>query len=127
MPEPRLTGITVLYDAHCGLCRRAKEWLAEQPAFLQLHFVPAGSSQAQGWFPELEPLQTLRSLTVVGDGGQVYHGDDAWLMCLYALVDYRELALSVAQGPLRRMVFGWGVRLASALRSTSACDGACRV
>jgi len=84
--------LTVLYDDSCGLCRRARAWLAEQPAYLPLEFVAAGSEEARRRFPGLDPAATLRQLTVVGDTGEVYVDAKAWVMCLWATRAHRQLA-----------------------------------
>ncbi|MBK7643357.1 MAG: DUF393 domain-containing protein [Planctomycetes bacterium] len=41
--------LTVLYDAQCGLCRRARRWLEAQPAYVPLEFVAAGSPAARAF------------------------------------------------------------------------------
>jgi predicted DCC family thiol-disulfide oxidoreductase YuxK len=84
--------LTVLYDDSCGLCRRARAWLAEQPAYLPLQFVAAGSEEARRRFPDLDPAATLRQLTVVADSGEVYLDANAWVMCLWATRSHRQLA-----------------------------------
>jgi predicted DCC family thiol-disulfide oxidoreductase YuxK len=85
--------LTVLYDPTCALCQRARHWLAAQPQYVRLEFIPAGSELAKSRFPELDPESTLRELTVIGDGGEVYRGAKAWLMNLWALREYREMSL----------------------------------
>lgn len=85
--------LTVLYDSSCGLCQQAWRWLNAQRQYVRLQFVPAGSDLARSRFPELDHEATLRELTVIGDGGEVYLGVKAWLMCLWALREYRALAL----------------------------------
>ena len=103
-------GFTVLYDAHCPLCRAARHWLATRAQLVPLDFVPAGSAQARGRFPELDHTATLRDLTVIADSGEVYVGDAAWLACLWSLADYRGLAERLARPRLlplaRRIVAG---------------------
>lgn len=88
-----MRGLTVLYDQDCELCRRAQAWLVRQVALIPLEFIPAGSLTAQRRYPALDHRATLREVTVIGDGGEVYTGAKAWLMCLWALRDYRERAL----------------------------------
>ncbi|HEX2223736.1 MAG TPA: DUF393 domain-containing protein, partial [Thermoanaerobaculia bacterium] len=85
--------LTVLYDSDCGLCQRVKDWLETQPKYVTMEFVAAGSRAARERFPGLDPEDTLREVTVVGDGGEVYRGAKAWLICLWALRKYRGLAL----------------------------------
>ncbi|MFI6761247.1 thiol-disulfide oxidoreductase DCC family protein [Micromonospora sp. NPDC050417] len=98
---------TVLYDAHCRLCRSARRWLESRAQYVPLEFLPAGSTDAQRRFPGLDHDATLRDITVVADTGDVYVGDGAWLACLWALVDYRATADRLARPhllPLARRV-----------------------
>jgi len=97
----RTTGLTVLYDAGCPLCRAARGWLAGRAQLVPLDFVPAGSAEARRRFPGLDHGATLRDVTVVADTGDVYAGDAAWLACLWALAGYRALAGTLARPGLR--------------------------
>lgn len=101
-----MTRLTVLFDFHCGLCQRARGWLQAQPKFLDLEFIAAGSDHARYRFPSLS--DKVEELVVVGDDGSLYRGDRAWIMCLYALVEYREWAERLASPkllPLARAAF----------------------
>lgn len=100
---------TVLYDADCALCRRAKAWLQAQPQLLPLEFVPAASAEARQRYPMLDHAATLRDLTVIGDTGEVWQAERAWVMCLWALAEHRLKARRLATPgmlPLARTVFG---------------------
>jgi predicted DCC family thiol-disulfide oxidoreductase YuxK len=107
----------VLYDARCGLCTWARRWLVQQPAFVPLRFIPAGSETAVRLFPGLnradEPPQEL---VVVSDDGAVYRESSAWIMCLYALEEYREWAARLSH-PLLRPLAREGFALLSRQRS----------
>ena len=92
--------LTVLYDPHCGLCKRAQAWLISKPKYLELVFVPASSHEARSLYPQLDHGLTLTDLTVISDQGAVYSGSKAWLMCLWALRDYREWALRLSSPEL---------------------------
>ena len=118
--------LTVLYDAHCGLCRQARDWLARQVQIVPLRLVPAASPLAVELYPQLEHDATLSRFTVVDQRGGIYRGDAAWLMCLYALREYRTWALRFAKFPWR-LAFRLGVWCVGSLRSTTACAGECRV
>ncbi|GIJ78367.1 Predicted thiol-disulfide oxidoreductase YuxK, DCC family [Micromonospora phaseoli] len=110
-----IRSLTVLYDAHCPLCRAARGWLASRAQLVPLEFLPAGSPQARQRFPGLDHETTLRDLTVVADTGDVYAGDGAWFACLWALADHRDTAERLARPhllPLARRV----VAAASAVR-----------
>jgi len=91
-----MQALYVLYDARCGLCQRLKDWLLGQQAWLALKMIPAGSPQAQQMFPELEQIASFDDLVVVSDEGEVYLNNQAWIMCLYALEEYREWACRLA-------------------------------
>ena len=102
--------LTVLFDPACALCLRARAWLSAQLQYVRLEFVPAGSELARSRYPELDHEATLRELTVIGDGGEVYLGVKAWLMCLWALREYRALALRWSKPdrmPLARRFVAW--------------------
>ena len=119
-----VTALTVLYDGHCGLCRRARDWLSEQPKLLPLLLLAAGSPAAVRRYPELDPHETLEELTVVSSAGGVYRGPRAWVMCLFALAEYREWSLRLGT-PWALPLVRRGVELIGRLRRRAPCDGAC--
>ena len=43
---------------------------------------------------------------MISDEGGVYRGADAWIMCLYALVEYREWALRLSAPALKPFARG---------------------
>lgn len=91
-PNAPVRRLTVLYDADCPLCVHLRHWLLRQPQLVPLDLVPAGSAEARQRFPDLDHGSTLREITVVGDGGQVYRATDAWIVCLWALAEHRPRA-----------------------------------
>lgn len=98
-----MRSLTVLYDPACRLCAFAAGWLRRQRQLVPLDLVPAGSRQARTRFPDLDHAATRREVTVIGDAGQVFTGDAAWVVCLWALADRRKLAHDLSTGPGRRM------------------------
>ena len=95
MPAPAtapVLGMTVLYDASCNLCRTARAWLERQHQAVPLEFLAAGSTEALRRYPFLDPAATLGDLTVVGDGGEVWVGAKAWVVCLWALEGRQAVA-----------------------------------
>jgi predicted DCC family thiol-disulfide oxidoreductase YuxK len=103
-----MKALTVLYDAQCGFCVKCRWWLAGQPKFVAMDFLPAGGPEAARLFPELVGPGQAEELTVVSDEGGVYQGARAWLVCLWALRDYREWSLRLATPgllPLARAAF----------------------
>jgi predicted DCC family thiol-disulfide oxidoreductase YuxK len=95
--------LTVLYDPTCGLCAFAAGWLARQRQLVRIDLVPAGSEEARRRFPALDHAATARDVTVVGDRGQVYRGDSAWIVCLWALADQRALSHTLTTPTGRRL------------------------
>lgn len=80
--------MAVVYDAACGLCTRLKAWIAEQVPLVRVRFVASGSPEARQSFPQLPPEE----LAVIADTGEVWLGNRAWIVCLWALRDYRDLS-----------------------------------
>lgn len=85
---PPVNRLVVTYDAECGLCTQAKEWILRQAALVGLEFLPVGSAAAVARYPRLPAGE----LAVVADTGEVWLGNNAWIVCLWALRDYRDLA-----------------------------------
>lgn len=83
-----VSSFTILYDADCGLCTSTKDWIRQQVSLVGLQFVATGSPEAQKRFPQLRAGE----LAVVSNTGQVWLGDHAWIVCLWALRDCRDLA-----------------------------------
>jgi predicted DCC family thiol-disulfide oxidoreductase YuxK len=97
----------VLFDADCELCVRCRNWLAQQPAFVPIVFIAFQSDEAQRRFPAIGALKPDEQLLVISDEGAVYRGANAWIMCLWALENYREHAQRLAHPvllPLARTV-----------------------
>ncbi|MFI1466368.1 thiol-disulfide oxidoreductase DCC family protein [Streptomyces wuyuanensis] len=120
--------LTVLYDAQCPLCVHLRQWLLRQRQLVPLDLVPAASEEARRRFPALDHESTLREITVVGDRGQVYRSTAAWIVCLWALAEYRPKAhwLSTPAGqPFARVT----VLAAAKYRALTAasCEGRCEV
>ena len=88
--------LTILYDATCGFCIGCRHWMEEQPKLLELDFVAAHSAEAARRFPELESAKE-EELVVVSDEGGIYRGARAFIMCLYALEEYREWSLRLSR------------------------------
>ena len=101
----------VLYDASCGLCSSVRDWAQQQPQLIPIVFVAANSRQASALFPSLSrPGARPEELVVVDDRGGVYREGHAWIMCLYALAEYRDLSLRLASPallPLARKAFSF--------------------
>jgi predicted DCC family thiol-disulfide oxidoreductase YuxK len=98
----------VLYDPKCELCCRLKNWILVQRSWIGIAVVEAGSEKAKRLFPELEQIATKDDLAVISDEGAVYLNDRAWIMVLYAMVEYRDWAARLTHPllmPLARQAF----------------------
>jgi predicted DCC family thiol-disulfide oxidoreductase YuxK len=100
---PPLRRLTVLYDPDCRLCSFASGWLARQRQLVPLDLVPVGSPEAVRRFPALDHTATRKEVTVVGDAGQVYRGDSAWIVCLWALADHRRFSHTLTSPAGRKL------------------------
>jgi predicted DCC family thiol-disulfide oxidoreductase YuxK len=90
----------ILYDSTCHFCRRCRTWLDQQPAFVPLVFIPLQSPEVACRFPGIEALHPEKEIVVISDAGDVWQGGSAWVMCLWALRDYREWAQRLAHPAL---------------------------
>jgi predicted DCC family thiol-disulfide oxidoreductase YuxK len=82
----------VLYDPGCELCCRLKDWITAQQLWIGLVVVEQGSEKATRFFPGLDQVAGKDDLVVISDEGAVYLNDRAWIMVLYAMVEYRSWA-----------------------------------
>ena len=98
----RPSGLTVLYDARCPVCRKARTWVERQRQLVPVRFVAAGSPLATARFPELDVASTLADVTVITDQGAVLRGDRAWVAVLWAVARTRRIAVEIARGRRRR-------------------------
>ncbi len=139
----------VLYDGKCGFCRRCRGWLGHQPAYVRLAFIPLQSPEVSARFPGVERFHPDERLVVISDAGEVWRGEHAWVMCLWALREYRDWSLRLANPLLmpfarrvcelvsenRHAISRWFARdsaeqlrerLASAPAEACASDGYCK-
>ena len=89
-----MTRLTVFYDARCGLCCAVRDWIARQRQLIAVECRPK--------------LEGMDELVVVADSGEMWSGDSAWVMVLWALEDYRHWARRLASPvllPAARSVF----------------------
>ncbi len=100
-PGGAVRAITVLYDANCPVCRRAKRWVAAQTPLVDIKFIAAGTAIAHERFPRLDHRRTLADITVIDDRGGVYRDDDAWVVVLWACASTRVAANDVVFGTKR--------------------------
>lgn len=88
--------LTIYYDGHCSLCCRIRNWLSTEPQIVQLRFIDRWSNRTQSPFAGQVTQFAGDDLVAVADDGRVWWGDDAWLMVLYALDDFRAWSFRLA-------------------------------
>ena len=94
----------VLYDPKCELCCRLKNWILVQRSWVGIAVVEAGSEKVKRMFPELEKIAGENDLVVISDEGAVYLNNSAWIMVLYAMVEYRDWAVRLSHPLLAPLV-----------------------
>ena len=77
-----MNALIVFYDARCGLCCAVRDWIGRQRQLIPVECRPKS--------PDMDEL------VVVADTGEVWSGDTAWLMVLWALADYRDWSYRLA-------------------------------
>jgi predicted DCC family thiol-disulfide oxidoreductase YuxK len=98
MMQP-IGSLCILYDSSCGLCTGVRDWIQRQTPLVAMEFAAAGSTDARRRFPQIPDGE----LAVVANTGEVWLGNSAWIVCLWALRDYREWALTLSSPLLRLM------------------------
>jgi predicted DCC family thiol-disulfide oxidoreductase YuxK len=123
--------LTVLFDPSCALCQRCRSWMLAQPAYVDVKFVACTAAEARARYGDIPWLGD--ELVVVGDGGEVWVGPAGFLVCLWALCDWRDWSYRLAGpafAPLARRFFA---ALSSRRRSLArfldhgCSDGSCHV
>ena len=77
-----MNALVVYYDSRCGLCLAVRDWIGRQRQLIPVECRPKS--------PDMDEL------VVVADTGEVWSGDTAWLMVLWALVEYRDWSYRLA-------------------------------
>jgi predicted DCC family thiol-disulfide oxidoreductase YuxK len=122
--------LIVLYDEECALCRRCRQWLEGQATHVPLEFLAAHSPAARERYGELPWLGA--DLIVVDEQGDVWAGPAAFLLCLWATVDYRAWSYRLsgkAFAPLAEHFFHFVSanrrRIGAVVGSKDCPDGRC--
>ena len=97
------SGLTVLYDADCPVCRQARRWAERQRQLVPLRFIPSGSPAATQRFPRLDVQSTRRDVTAITDDGAVFRDDQAWIAVLWCVATTRATAVQLLHGRRTRM------------------------
>jgi predicted DCC family thiol-disulfide oxidoreductase YuxK len=122
-----MTALTILYDDECGLCRNCRAFMERQPTYVRVDWLPCASPEARAAFGVIPWLGA--ELVVVADDGRVWAGAAAFLVCLWALCEWREWSYRLATPALAPFaerffrVLSAERRKVGALFSHSPCAG----
>ena len=123
--------LTVLYDAACPLCVRCRDWMQGQAAYVTLELLPSDGPEATRRYRGVPRVGV--ELVVISDEGQVWIGAPAFLLCLWALVEWREWSYRLSGPAFLPLAERFFTMLSSRRRSIAAwlghddCStGACR-
>ena len=94
-----MKNLMVFYDPACGFCCSVREWAERQPTFLPLNFLSRETDFGRYVRRQLGDVDD--DLIVVADDGTYYRGPDAFIVALWAMKEYRDLAGRLAS-PLVR-------------------------
>lgn len=127
----KMNRLFILYDGSCPLCVRCRQWMEGKSAYVPLIFLDSNSLEARAQFDGIPWLG--QELVVVSDDGRVWAGPAAFLMALWALVDYREWSyrlsgdtLSKVAEPFFKALSSQRRRLASWFLHPACSKGTCR-
>lgn len=83
-----MSRLTIVYDEHCAVCRRTRDWLLTQPMYVSVEILAAGSPAARSRFGSVPWLR--KELVVADDSGNVWAGPAAFLTAMWATRRYRS-------------------------------------
>ena len=91
----------VLYDGNCPLCIRSAMWLAAQIKYVPIVLISAQQAIKLPQYAHIDMSDPPEDLIVVTDDHRVYRNDEAFLLCLYMLRNYRHWAKILSAPNLR--------------------------
>lgn len=119
-----MKSLTVLYDGTCALCVRCRDFLAQSATYVPLELL---SSQAPGARERFGDVPWLgEELVLVSDEGDVWIGPAAFLVCLWALRDWREWSYHMSGDAFAPLAERFFVALSSNRRSIAKVLGPVR-
>ena len=95
-----MRGLTVVYDQQCGFCVQCRLWLEAQPTYVAMRFLRNRDLAADPRLAGLVSKGPVEELIVISDEGKVYRGAKAWILCLWALKEYRPWAMRLSRPAL---------------------------
>lgn len=99
----RPSGLTVVYDGDCLLCRRSVNWLGSQRQAVPIRTLASSAPEAIEQFGHLTNYGD--DMIVAADDGRTWVGPpDAYLVTMWALPALRPMSYVLSIGPLKPLV-----------------------
>lgn len=112
-----MNALTVLYDGACPFCVRCRDWLAGSQQRIPLRLLDVHGEVAQRSYGRI--AGDGRELVVIDDGGRYWVGPAAFLMCMWALERWADLAWFALLAPVRPFAVAF-FKILSSERTTIA-------
>jgi predicted DCC family thiol-disulfide oxidoreductase YuxK len=119
-----MKSLTILYDGTCALCVRCRDFLAASATYVPFELLSSQSPGARERFGDVPWLG--EELVVVSDEGDVWIGPAAFLVCLWALREWREWSYRLSGETLAPLAERFFVALSSNRRSIAKVLGPVR-
>ncbi|MDX2225796.1 MAG: DCC1-like thiol-disulfide oxidoreductase family protein [Verrucomicrobiae bacterium] len=100
--------IHILYDGECGFCRTCRDWILLQPRFFEIEMLDRRDPDTKARFGDYTVPPYTDRMVVINNEDGVYYAEDAYIMILFALKNYRAWSVRISrQGvkPLARQFF----------------------
>ena len=93
--------LTVVYDDHCELCVRCRDYLVKQPTHVELRFLASSDPEVYDRYGDL-PWYRIE-LMVITDGGHAWIGSQAFIMCLWSTIRWHKTSYRLSGRSLAPM------------------------
>jgi predicted DCC family thiol-disulfide oxidoreductase YuxK len=100
--------LVVLYDAHCAVCVRCRQFVEARETLVRVRFLDCRSGEARRRYGDIPFL--VHELVVVDEAGRWWAGPAAFVMTLWAIASLRDVAEWLASpllSPLTRSAFSF--------------------
>ena len=95
--------LEVFYDGRCAMCCTFQEWVAKQPRAFPVKFIPYQADEATDVFPEIKELDPAREMIVRTGEGEVFRGEEGWVLTLFSCENHQDNARRLASPVLLPM------------------------